>query len=97
MSVIHSASDSAPWTFFDCSSPGLPRLSSRSSVAAPNTAIVAGSMWIWRCSMKPPIVHAMTNSDCLSNRGSVIVSRSLKLITWRRFSSVACRWRPHMK
>ena len=23
MSVIHSASDSAPWTFFDCSSPSL--------------------------------------------------------------------------
>ena len=81
MSVIHSASDSAPWTFFDCSSPGLPRLSSKSRSAAPHIAIVAGSIPICRCSMKPAIVSAMTTSDCLRRRRSVIVSRSLKLMT----------------
>ncbi len=60
-------------------------------------AIVAGSIWIWRCSMKPRITSAITVSDCLSRRGSVIASRSLKPITCRRFSSVATRWRPQMK
>ncbi len=92
--MIHSASESAAWTFFDCVSESLPRLSSSISTAAPKIAIVAGSIPICRCSMNPAMTSAITDSDCLSSRRSVIDWLSLKLITCRRFSSVATRWRP---